>query len=121
VKILKLGMLICGALGIAGLILRGIGLLMEVDKAATIGVLVAFALPVVMAVVGLAKPPLRSWQAGVSLAGFALAAWKLEIWKLVKEFAEVPTAYQMMAVGAGLGVILTVIAVLRPEEVRPIA
>jgi hypothetical protein len=121
VKILKLGMVICGALGIAGLIMRGIGLLMEVDKAATVVVLIAFALPVAMALIGLVKPPMQSWQAGVALAGFALAAWKLEIWRLIKELPEVPTEYQLMAIGAALGVILTVIAVLKPEEVRPIS
>jgi membrane protease YdiL (CAAX protease family) len=127
VKILKLGMLICGALGIAGMIMIMFGVTetMDADRALTLIMLAAFALPVVMAAIGLARPPLRSWQAGVSLAGFALAGWKLQIWTLfwtlVKHLDEVPMAHQLMGVGAGVGVILTVIAVMKPEEVRPIA
>jgi hypothetical protein len=114
-KSLKLGVLICGALGLAGLVMVGVGAQLEGDKANTIILLVAFGLPVLMAVAALAKPPFQVWQAGVSLACFALVAYKLRLWTAIKEIGDDPTAQKLILVGAGLGVILSVIAVMKPE------
>lgn len=116
VKNLKLGVLICGALGVVGLLMSGIGMLIEVDKANTIIMLVAFALPVVLSAMAVARPPFLAWQSGVSLAGFALAAWKLRLWETIKVIGDVPTGMKLMLIGAALGVILSVIAVLKPED-----
>lgn len=114
-KSLKLGVLICGALGLTGMFMAGVGAQLESDKVNTILLLVAFALPVLMAVAALAKPPFQAWQAGVSLACFALVAYKLELWTTIKAIVDVPTAQKLILVGAGLGVILSVIAVMKPE------
>lgn len=116
VKILKLGVIVCGAIGIIGLVMTGIGLMMEADKLSTIVMLVAYALPVVLGGMALVRPPFQPWQAGVSLAGFALAAWKLRIWEMVKGFGDAPTGFKLMAIAAVLGVILSVVAVMKPEE-----
>jgi hypothetical protein len=116
VKHLKLGVVICGALGIAGLLLFGMGALLEQQPTATILLLVAFALPVVMGAMALLRPPMRSWQAGVSLSGFALAAWKLEIWNLFRSFADQSNGQRLIGVGAALGVIVSIIVIMRPEE-----
>ena len=114
-KSLKLAVLVCGALGLAGLVMVGLGAQLERDKANTILLLIAFAVPVLMAVAALAKPPFRVWQAGVSLACFALAAYKLQLWTTIKAIGEVPAAQKLVLVGAGLGVILSAIAVMKPE------
>ena len=115
-KILKLGVVVCGALGIAGLVMAGIELMMEADKLSTIVMLIAYALPIVMGLVALVKPPFAAWQAGVSLAGFALAAYKLRIWDTVRAFAEAPMGFKLMTFGAGIGVILTIVALMKPED-----
>lgn len=116
VKALKLGVVICGVLGIAGLAMTGIDLMMEADKLSTIVMLAAYALPVLMAAVALVKPPFQAWQAGVSLAGFALAAYKLRIWELIRAFGAAPTGFKLMTFGAAIGVILTIVAVMKPED-----
>jgi len=115
VKNLKLGVLICGALGIVGMVMAGIGAMLSAEKANTIIMLVAFGLPVLMAVMALGKPPFLAWQAGVSLACFGLAAFKLRLWETIKVIGDLPTELKLMLVGAGLGVIFAVIALLKPE------
>jgi hypothetical protein len=75
----------------------------------------AYAVPIVMAVMALVRPPFQAWQAGVSLACFALATWKLRVWELIKELGSAPAGFQLMAIGAVVGVVLTVIAVMKPE------
>lgn len=114
-KYLKLGVAICGALGLAGMVMTGVGAMLEGNRASTIVMLIAFGLPVVMAVVGLARPPFQVWQAAISLACFALAAIKLRIWAMIDAIAGGPTGFTLIVAGAGLGVIVSVIAVLRPE------
>jgi amino acid transporter len=114
-KLLKLGVLICGAVGLAGIWMNGFGAVRAGDKNMIL-LLVGFGLPVVMALLGLVKPPLQAWQAAVCLAGFALAAIRLRIWETIKLIAREPTEWQLMIVGAGLGVILALIAVIRPES-----
>ena len=113
---LKLGVLICGALGLAGMVMSGIAAMLAADKANTIIMLVAFGLPALMAVLALGKPPFLAWQAGISLACFGLAAVKLRIWETIKLFADVPTELKLMLLGAGLGVIASVIALVKPES-----
>ena len=115
-KTVKLGVLICGALGITGLLLIGIEMLLELDRNYAILMVAAFALPMVMSVLALVKPPFRSWQAGVALAGFAVAAWKVKIWEVIRGFADTSTGGKLLLFGAGLGVILSVIAVMNPED-----
>jgi hypothetical protein len=116
VKILKLGVVICGVLGIVGLAMAGIERMLEADKISTIVMVAAYALPILMGAIAFVRPPFQAWQAGVSLAGFALAAYKLRIWEVVRAFSEVPTGFKLMTFGAGIGVILTIVAVMRPED-----
>lgn len=115
-KHLKLGVVICGALGIAGLLLFGIGTLLELQQTETILLLAAFGLPIVMGALALVRPPMRPWQGGVSLAGFALAAWKLEIWNMLRSIADQPNSQRLIVIGATLGVIVAIVAIMRPEE-----
>jgi len=115
VKYLKLGIVVCGALGLAGMFMTDLGAMLDRDKAGTIVMLVAFGLPVVMAVMGLMKPPLQAGQAGVSLACFALELFKLRIWSMVQVIADEPTGVKLMLAGAVLGAVASAIAVLRPE------
>jgi hypothetical protein len=116
VKILKLGVVICGVLGIVGMAMAGIPPMMEADKMSTIVMLAAYALPIIMGAIAFVRPPFQAWQAGVSLAGFALAAYKLQIWEAVGKFGGLPTGFKLMTFGAGIGVILTIVAVMKPED-----
>jgi hypothetical protein len=116
VKSLKLGVLMCGALGLAGVVMSDIGAMLETDKVNTVLMFAAFGLPVVMAVMALARPPLQGWQAGVALAGFVLASVKLRIWQMIKLIADVPAELALMLVGAALGAILSVLAAVQPEK-----
>jgi len=115
VKNLKLVILICGALGLAGMLMSGIGAMLSGDKVNTIIMLIAYGLPVLMAVMALGKPPFQAWQAGVSLACFGLAAVKLRLWETIKLIADVPTELKLMLIGAGLGVLVAIIALFKPE------
>jgi hypothetical protein len=116
VKNLKLGVLICGALGLAGMLMSGVGAMLEGDKVSAIIMLAAFGLPVVMGVMGLTKPPFQAWQAGVSLASFALASVKVRVWETIKLIGDLPTSLKLMVIGALVGVIVSVIAVIKPES-----
>jgi hypothetical protein len=115
VEHLELGIAICGALGLAGMVMAGVGQMLAQDQISTAVMLAAFALPVVMAVMGLAKPPRKAWQGGVSLACYALALSKLPIWNRLERIAAMPGFWWLMMVGAGLGAILSVIAVVKPD------
>jgi hypothetical protein len=115
VKNLKLVILICGALGLAGMVMNGLGAMLALDKVNTIIMLVAYGLPVLMAVIALGKPPLLAWQAGISLACFGLAAFKLRLWDTIKLIADLPNDLRLMLIGAGLGVIVAIIALVKPE------
>lgn len=115
-KILKLGVVLCGALGLIGLIMTGIGALMEVQKTSTIVMLAAFALPVVVGLLAMSRPPLQAWQAGVSLACFALAGWKLRLWESLGSFGDVPTATKLILLASTLGVIVSLVAIFKPES-----
>lgn len=114
-KYLKLGVVICGVLGLAGMFMMGLGAMLENRMAGTLVVLIAFALPVVMGVTGLARPPFQAWQASVSLACFALAVIKWRIWTLLEALAGGPMGLKLIVAGACLGTIASAIAVLRPE------
>jgi hypothetical protein len=116
VKILKLGVVICGVLGVVGLVMADIERMMEADKVTTVVMVAAYAVPIVMALIALVRPPFQAWQAGVSLACFALATWKLRVWELIKDLGSAPSGFQLMAIGAVVGVVLTVIAVMKPEQ-----
>jgi len=70
----------------------------------------------VMSAIALVKPSFEAWQAGVALASFLLAAWKLKIWEAIKGIGDASTGGKLLLVGAGLGVILSVIAVMNPED-----
>ena len=115
-KYLKLGIVICGALGLAGMVMLGVGEMLERGRLSTVVMLIAFAIPVVMAVTGLVRPPLQVWQAGVSLACFALEAFNLRIWDLLEGIGKAPTGVKLMLAGAVLGLIVSAIPVLRPER-----
>ena len=115
-KILKLGVVICGVLGVVGLVMADLERMMEADKITTIVMVAAYVLPIVMALLALVRPPFQAWQAGVSLACFALVTWKLQLWEMIRELGSAPGGFQLMAIGAVVGVVLTVIAVMKPED-----
>ena len=114
-KNLKVGLLICGVLGLVGMVMSGLGVMLEHDKLNAIVMLLSFGLPAVMAAAALRRPPLQSWQAGVALAGFVLAAVKLRVWDALRVMSLLPAGYLLMMVGAGVGVIVAIAVMVKPD------
>ena len=121
VRNLKLFILLFGALGLASAFIPGGGFtLFEAWKAAGTGqlviMLVAFALPVAMGIIGLAKPPAAAWQGIVALAGFALAGFKMEVWKGIGEVMELPINFKLLLVAVFAGAVVSLLATIKPEN-----
>jgi hypothetical protein len=115
VKQLKLGILICGALGLVGMALSGLGMMLQTDRVNTAIMLIAFAIPVVMGAIPIVRPPLQSWQAGVALACFVLTAVKLRLWSAIHELGHMQVGGKLVMAATILGVIVTITAMLKPE------
>lgn len=83
----KIAILAFGVLGLLGLIIPSGGmsllsLLLQFDKAQAILCLAVFGLPIAMAVIALAKPPMKTVQAVLSIAGFGLGLLKFRPWTM---------------------------------------
>jgi hypothetical protein len=120
VKHAKLGILVCGLIGLAVLIVplgHGSRLLAYFDLAPVqaIALLAAFALPVAMASAAQRRPPIRGWQAGVALAGFTIAAVKLHVWDSLLHLGAVGAIGAIWALAIVGGLVASVAALLRPE------
>lgn len=118
---LKLFILLFGALGLVSAFVPSEGVTMfEAWKFAgtdqLVIMLVALALPVVMGLLGLMRPPQKAWQGIVALAGFALAAVKLRIWEGIKEFGTAPLGGKLLFVAIIGGVVVSLLATAKPEN-----
>ena len=121
VKNLKLVILLCGLVGLAELILPiGGGSLLKLtfEAAAIQGVvmLAVFALPTVMALIALIKPPMQPWQAGVALSGFAIGIVKFQVWTWLPHLGELDLHGIIKLVVLVVGALASILAVLRPDE-----
>jgi len=120
VKKLKVAILLCGLLGLAELVIpfRGASMLrfwFAVEPAQSIVITAAFVLPIFMAAVALARPPIQGWQAGVSLASFLMAAVKFRVWDLLGNLS-LAGLHGCLLIGAiVVGAILSLVALIRPE------
>jgi len=118
VKNLKFGVLLCGALGVVSLLMSHWMLMFEFDKVQALLMMAGFAVPVVMAIMGITKPPFQKWQAAVSLAGFALIFIKSRMWVILPHvgiWAKDPAAL-MAVIGCIGGVIVSIMALVKSEE-----
>ena len=82
----------------------------------TVLVLLGWAFPLIMGVLGVTKPPFEAWQGVTALAGFALVGIKLRTWEALPHFGELATSLQLANVAIVGGAIVSVIAVVRPER-----
>jgi len=78
-------------------------------------ILGGFVVAAVMAGMGLAKPPMQQWQAGVALAGFGLVFIKGRMWNLADAF-RAPLPMKLMAIAVIGGLIFSIIALVKPES-----
>lgn len=117
-KNLKFGVIAFAALGLISLLMEFemLKIMLKVDAASTVMVLVGFILPLVMGIMGAAKPPFQMWQAGVALAGFALVAIKFRIWQTIKHIGDAPLSGKLTMIAIIGGVIVSAIALAKPEN-----
>lgn len=117
-KQLKVLILVFAVLGLLGLIVPThgmslIGMLLRFDKAQAVLCLAVFVVPLIMAAMAMAKPPMLRWQAGVSLAAFALGVLKFRPWQLLHG----GIGFQAIALTVGVigGVAVTIAALARGD------
>jgi hypothetical protein len=75
-----------------------------------------FAVPLVMGVLGMTRPPFMRWQGLASLAGFAAIAIKGKIWEALPKIMDYPIKGKIGLVAVLGGVIVSALATARPEE-----
>jgi hypothetical protein len=116
-KLLKLSILLFGAVGLALVLEETDALAAGFEHAPlhTALILLGWAVPVAMGILTLVKPPLRSWHAAASLAGFAVVAIRTRIWEAIPDLADVPVEGIIAMVAMVGGVIVSALAVARPE------
>lgn len=115
---LKFGILICGAVGLIGLLMAGILKGLSSDAVNSILVLAGFGVPAAMGAMAAAKPPMLRWQAVVSLAGFALVAIKLRVWDMLKVMSLLPMGFKLSIFACLAGIVVSVLALAKPETAR---
>jgi hypothetical protein len=116
VKNLKLGILACGAVLLVVLLTDHIVDSLKEDALNTILVLVGAAVPTLLGLLGLARPPFQQWQSVASLAGFGLVAVKFRIWETLPHIAKMATKEEVEMIAIVVGIVISAIAIARPEE-----
>jgi hypothetical protein len=122
VKNLKIGILVCGVLGILSMFIPQSGMslfqLFKLMGGAQVGIMIAaFALPTVMGAMAL-KAPMQKWQAGVAAAGFGLASFKLEVWKAIPHIGDLVKFFPMLLIvlAAIAGLVLSIVVLVKGSE-----
>lgn len=118
VRNLKILILAFGGLGIVSLLLNMEALKHGFDKdlVNTILILGGFALPILMGLMGIMKPPMEAWQAAVALAGFVLVGVKIEIWKTLPKIMDAPTGGKLTMIAVVGGAVVSLLAAIKPES-----
>jgi hypothetical protein len=120
-KNMKILILVFGILGVISLFIPMEGFTMfailklagAVHLAAILG---GFILAAVMGGMGLAKPPMQQWQAGVALAGFALVFVKFKMWQGLGKIMDTPLPGKLMVIAVFGGIIVSILALAKPES-----
>lgn len=115
-KNLKILIMLCGAALLVMLVTDGIGAAFEADKVNTLIMLAAFALPTLMGLMGLMKPPFLAWQAAISLAGFAVAAVRTKIWETLPKIGDADGKGKAGMIILVVGVVVSALALVKPED-----
>jgi hypothetical protein len=120
VKNAKLALVGCGVLGLVALIVPfgGRSLLvdmLEIDPSSALVYAAIFVLPAAMGVLGLSRPPLRAWQAGVALAACVLGVVRLQVWELALHLSSIGLRGVLLLAAIVIGTVAAVTALLQPE------
>ena len=78
--------------------------------------ILGFAVPLVMGILGVTRPPLQPWQSLVSLAGFGAIAVKGTIWRELPHVMDYPTRGKLALAAVVVGVVVSVLSIVRPED-----
>jgi Na+/melibiose symporter-like transporter len=116
VKNLKILIMLCGAALLVMMVTDGLGAQFEADKVNTLIMLAAFALPTLMGLMGLMKPPMQAWQAGIALAGFGVAAVRGRIWETLPKIADYDGKGKAGLILLAVGVVVSALALAKPES-----
>ena len=119
-KNMKVLILVFGILGVISLFISTHGFTMfALLKAMGMGymepILGGFVLAAVMGGMGLAKPPMQQWQAGLAAAGFGLVFVRFKLWEALKGIGDLPISGKLMVVAVLGGLICSIIALAKPE------
>jgi hypothetical protein len=119
-KNMKVLILVFGILGVISLFIPTQGFtFFALLKLAGMGYLVpvlgGFVVAAAMGAMGLAKPPMQMWQAGVALAGFGAVFVRMEFWKIIKGIGDLPIGGKLLIVAVLGGVVTSIIALAKPE------
>jgi hypothetical protein len=114
VKNLKLLILGCGAALLVMMFVDGLNF--SEAAADTIIMLAAYALPTVMGLMGIAKPPYQSWQAAMSAAGFGVAAVRTKIWDTLPGFMDANGKGKAAVILLVVGLVVSLLAIAKPED-----
>lgn len=115
-KNLKLAILACGG-ALLGIYISD-GLDFSANAADTIIFLAAYALPTLMGVLALLKPPAQAWHGSIALSGFGVAAVRGRVWDQLSGFGELSGKGKAGVVLLVLGIVVSVLAMLKPEDKR---
>ncbi len=113
-KNLKLVILACGG-ALLGMYISD-GLNFSENAADTVIFLAAFALPALMGLMALLKPPAQAWHASIALAGFATAAVRGRVWDQLSGFGDLTGKGKAAAIILVVGVLVSIVAMLKPEN-----
>lgn len=115
----KLALVGCGVLGLVALLVpfAGGSLLdmLDTDPASALVHAAIFVLPLAMGALGLARPPLRAWQAGVALAACVLGVVRLQVWDLALHLPSIGLRGVLLIAALVIGTVASVATLLRPE------
>lgn len=114
VRNLKILILLCGG-ALLGLMISN-GLDFTENRADTLIMLTAYALPTVMGLMGIVKPPMQAWQAAIALAGFGVAAVRTKIWETLPHVMDATNKDKVSIGLLVVGVLVSVIAMIKPED-----
>ena len=111
---LKLVILACGGV-LLGMYISD-GLNFSDNAADTIIFLAAFALPTLMGLLATFKPPAQAWHGAIALAGFGTAAVRGKIWDQLSGFGEASGKGKAAMIILIVGVLVSILAMLKPES-----
>lgn len=116
-KLLKISILLFGAAGLALTLLEGSAFAAFDHAPLHAGLIVlGWAVPAVVGLLAIVRPPLRAWHAASALAGFVVVAIRLRVWKSISGLAETPLEGQLSLFALVGGLVASSLALARPES-----